>query len=352
MRIGIATVKVPFVSGGAEILADGLCAALREHGHQAEVFAVPFRWYPPERILDHMLACRLLDLTESEGKPIDVLVGLKFPAYLMSHPNKVLWLAHQHRQAYDLWDHPIGGDLVHHENGPRVRDAIINADKQLIAKARGVFTISRNVANRLRSFCGLEATALYHPPLNAASFFCGPAIDYFFFPSRILETKRQELVIEALAKTNNPVRVKFAGVPNNPDYLAHLKRKCHRLGVETRAEWLGAVEEQEKRDLYAHSIAVIYPPVDEDFGYVTLEAMLSAKAVICCSDSGGPLEFVTTDENGIVAAPDPGSLASAMDQLWVDRTRAVQYGRSGLDRCKASDISWTHVINTLLSSAG
>jgi hypothetical protein len=69
LRILIATVRVPFVNGGAEIHAEGLCRALREAGHQAEIIAIPFKWYPPERILDQMLACRLLDLSETVGWP-------------------------------------------------------------------------------------------------------------------------------------------------------------------------------------------------------------------------------------------------------------------------------------------
>ena len=40
------------------------------------------------------------------------------------------------------------------------------------------------------------------------------------------------------------------------------------------------------------ALGVIFPPLDEDYGYVTLEAMLAAKPVITCTDSGGPLEFV------------------------------------------------------------
>src|SRR5437773_2205296 len=129
MRILIATVQVPFVRGGAEVLAEGLRDALHREGHQAEIVAIPFKWYPPERILDQMLACRLLDLTESSGTPVDRVIGLKFPAYLIPHPNKVLWIVHQHRSAYDLWDHPLG-DLINFPNGVQVRDAIRLADQE------------------------------------------------------------------------------------------------------------------------------------------------------------------------------------------------------------------------------
>ena len=65
-----------------------------------------------------------------------------------------------------------------------------------------------------------------------------------------------------------------------------------KLGVSKKVKWLGFITEQEKIDLYAKARAVVYPPADEDYGYVTLEAMLSSKPVITCSDSGGTLEFV------------------------------------------------------------
>src|SRR5216117_1742549 len=208
MRILIATVQVPFIRGGAEVHAEGLRDALRAAGHEAEIIAVPFKWYPPERIVDHMLACRLLDVTEVMGTPVDLLIGLRFPAYLIPHPNKVLWILHQHRTAYELWDHPLG-DLITWPDGVLVRDAIRQADRQLIPEAKAVFASSANVARRLKEFCDLEATPLYHPPPSAERFYCGPAEDYLFFPSRLTRLKRQSLVIEALTQTEQAVRVKF-----------------------------------------------------------------------------------------------------------------------------------------------
>src|SRR5689334_11583574 len=102
MNVVIVTAQVPFVRGGAEVMAEGLRRALLAEGHRADVVAVPFKWYPPKRIPEHMLACRLLDLSEANGDPVDRVIGLKFPAYLVRHPRKVVWLMHQHRQAYEL----------------------------------------------------------------------------------------------------------------------------------------------------------------------------------------------------------------------------------------------------------
>ncbi len=133
MRILVATVRTPFVQGGAETLVDELVKALIAEGHQAEAVAIPFNPADPERIPDQMLACRLMDLREIQAMPIERLIAMKFPAYLIPHPNKVVWLMHQHRAAYDLWEHPLG-DLRGTPRGRVVRDVIRRGDQQI---ARG-----------------------------------------------------------------------------------------------------------------------------------------------------------------------------------------------------------------------
>jgi glycosyltransferase involved in cell wall biosynthesis len=348
MRILIATTHVPFIRGGAELHAEGLREALLAAGHEAEIVAIPFKWYPPEKILDHMLACRLLDLTEVMGTPVDLLIGLKFPAYLIPHPNKVLWILHQFRTAYDLWDHKFA-DLIYRPNGAEVRDAIRQADQQIIPEARRVFANSANVAARLKCFCDIDATPLYHPPPHADKFHPAVAEDYLFFPSRLCLPKRQSLVLEALAHTRRPVRVRFAGTADQPAYKHQLKNLARTLRVQDRVEWLGQVSEDEKRNLYARALAVVYPPFDEDYGYVTLEAMLAAKPVITCTDSGGPLEFVQNGLSGLIAEPEAASLGRALDQIWEDRERAKTWGEAGRRLYDEMDISWSSVVHKLLS---
>jgi glycosyltransferase involved in cell wall biosynthesis len=348
MRILITTVKVPFIRGGAELHAEGLRNALCRAGHEAEIIAVPFKWYPPEKILDHMLACELLDVSEVAGTRVDLVIGLKFPAYLIPHPNKVLWILHQHRTAYELWDHPLS-DLVHYPNGDAVRAAIQQADRRLIPQARAVFANSRNVAKRLKRFCDIESTPLYHPPPEAHKFYCSGAGDYLFFPSRLCIPKRQTLVLEALAQTRHPVRVCISGTADQPGYEQELKSLSRQLGVHRRVEWLGSLENDELLARYAGAVAIIYPPVDEDYGYVTLEAMLSSKPVITCTDSGGPLEFVLNRETGLITEPDARQLAKALDEAWDKRDQAAGWGKAGRARYESLNISWESVVKQLLA---
>ncbi len=347
MRILIATTHVPFIRGGAEAHAEGLRDALIAEGHEAEIVALPFKWYPPERILDHMLACRLMDLSEVAGTPVDLLIGLKFPAYLIPHPNKVLWILHQFRTAYELWDHPLG-DLVYSPNGDLVRDAIREADQKLIPEARRVFANSLNVAGRLKEFCGIDAPPLYHPPPNAEEYYCATPLDYFFYPSRLCYPKRQALVIQALVHTKEKVRVRFAGTADNPAFANELKALAKKLRVHDRVEWLGQISEEEKVQVYASARAVVFPPVDEDYGYVTLEAMLASKPVLTCRDSGGPLEFVQHERTGLVADPNPECLANAMDRMWRNSDEAQALGEAGRSRYEQMNINWKNVVRKLV----
>jgi glycosyltransferase involved in cell wall biosynthesis len=348
LRIVIATVQVPFVRGGAELLAEGLREVLQAQGHEAEIVTIPFKWYPPERILDHMLICRLLDLTQSSGGAVDRVIGLKFPAYLIPHPNKVLWILHQHKGAYELWDHPLN-DLSQLPNGSKIRDAIHQADRQFIPEAKRIFTIAANVSDRLKNYCGIDSVPLYHPPRHAEHFYCAEAEDYLFFPSRLAPVKRQSLVLEAMAQTRQPIRLRFAGTADSPFYAEELKMLASKLNVEHRVEWLGQVTEEQKRRCYARARGIIFPPLAEDYGYVTLEAMLASKPVITCEDSGGPLEFIRHEKTGLIARPTLEGLASAMDKLWSNREQAKELGEAGRAHYLALNISWSEVVKRLLS---
>lgn len=347
MRIAVANVQVPFVHGGAEVHADNLVRQLRARGFETELITIPFKWYPPERLIESIAIARMMDLSEANGVRIDRLIGLKFPIYLAPHPDKVLWILHQYRSAYDLWDHPDHGDLINLPTGQAVRAAVHYADRRFIPEASAVYANSRNVAQRLGHYNGIAAKPLYHPPAEAEHFHCVDAEDYLFFPSRITPLKRQCLVIDALALCKEPVRVVFAGAAEVPSYMTLLQQRCRETALGERAVFTGFTSHAEKLDFYARSLGVVYPPVDEDYGYVTLEAMLSSKPVITTLDSGGPLEFVEHERTGLICSPDAASLAESMDEIWRNRPIARRMGQAARDFYDALGITWDRVVETL-----
>lgn len=347
MRVVVATTQAPFVRGGAEAHADNLVAALARAGHEADLVRIPFTWTPPRRIPEQVLAVRLLDLTQSFGRPVDLVVGLKFPAYCVRHPRKVLWILHQHRLAYEQWS--AGGAGREAAEAELVRESVVRADNAFIPEARKVFANSRTVAERLRRYNGIEAEPLYHPPPGHDLLRPGEYGDYLFFPSRLAEIKRQHLAVEAMRHVRGGVRLLVAGPPESAEYARGLAEQVDRLGLRGRVELLGEVPEDEKRRLYAGALAVLYPPRDEDYGYVTLEAFLCAKPVITCTDSAGPLEFVREGETGAVREPEARAIAAAVDELAGDRDEAARRGRRALELVRSLDLSWERVVEALAS---
>jgi len=347
-NILICTTQVPFTTGGAESHVEGLRRAFSEAGYNAEIVALPFKWYPPGEIMRGALAWRLLDLSEANGKPVDLVVGMKFPAYLVAHRRKVLWIMHQYRAAYNLQGTPFD-DLSTYPEGPRVRELIRHCDERFIPEARKVFANSQTVAERLRRYNRIESEPLYHPPPRAEALRAGEQGGYVFYPSRLEPQKRQEMLIEALRFTRTPVRVVFAG--SERDAGSHEALARHN-GVADRVEFRGFVSEEEVVSLYANALGVCYLPFDEDYGYVTLEGMLSSKPVVVPRDGGGAAEFVEHGSDGLVSDPEPRALAERLDELYADRARARRMGARGREKLLALNLSWENVVERIISAAG
>jgi glycosyltransferase involved in cell wall biosynthesis len=341
----VCEARVPFVYGGAELLARALVDRLRAQGYRAESASVPFKWYPKEALLAQAAAWRMIDLSESNGEPIDLVIATKFPTYFVRHPAKVTWLLHQYRAIYDLSGTPYS-EFGHTEADVRLRDRLIALDTEVLGESRRLFTIARNTTDRLSRYNGLTAETLYHPPPLAGRLRPGPYGDYVLSVGRLEATKRVDLIIRALAHA--PADLRLVVVGDGP-LRAQLERTAHEAGVSARVTFAGAVAEAELIDLYAGALAVVFPPFDEDYGYVTLEGFLARKPVVTTSDSGGPLEFVEDGVTGLVTDPDPEAIGGALARLASNARLAASLGEAGYDR--ASAITWEGVIERLVGSA-
>jgi glycosyltransferase involved in cell wall biosynthesis len=347
MNILICTTHVPFTSGGGELHVENLKRSFNAAGHNAEISAVPFKWYPPEEILRGTLAWRLLDVTEANGKPIDMVVGMKFPAYLVSHPNKVVWVMHQYRAAYELAGTRFD-DLSHHAEGASIRRFIKNADETYLPQAKRVFANSKTVADRLRRFNNIASEPLYHPPPGADLLRPGEQGDYVFYPSRLEPMKRQELLIEAASLMKSPLRIILAGSSHDQSrYDALIKE----FQVADRVKITGYIDENELIELYSNALAICYVPFEEDYGYVTLEAMHSAKPVVVPQDGGGAAELIEDGSEGRIVDPEPAAIAQALDELHADRELAKRMGERGREKVLSMKLSWNHVVDRLISAA-
>jgi len=337
----VCNAQVPFRSGGAERHATGLVREIRAEGHEAELVQVPFKWYPRRQILLSALAWRMLDVTEADGKKVDLVIPMKFPSYLIRHPNKVVWLIHQFRQAYDRF----GTSESDFDAGPedtRWRELISEADATGLGEAKKVFTNAKNTAGRLARFNGIEGEALYHPPPLAGRYRADALGDFGLVVGRLDRWKRIDLAIEAAAR-----RFPLIVVGSGPDE-ERLRSIAARRGAAV--DFRGAVTDEELLQLYATAGVVLFTPADEDYGYIALEAFLSRRPVVTCTDSGGPLEFVQEDATGRVVAPEPAAIGEAAADLLADRPKARAYGEAGYEAVRG--ITWKGAVRALLAAGG
>jgi glycosyltransferase involved in cell wall biosynthesis len=216
-------------------------------------------------------------------------------------------------------------------------------DDAALGECRRLFAISRNVAQRLLRYNGLEAEPLYPPPQHLGLYRSGEPGDYLFYAGRLDRLKRLDLVIDAVARAGAPVRLKLAG---SGPLEGELRKQIARLGLEARVELLGFVPIDDLLTLYAGCRAAVYAPVNEDYGYVTVEAFLSRKPVLTCDDAGGPLEFVTDGRSGVVTRAEPEALAEGMRRIYEsDPGRLREMGEQG--HATVKDIHWDHVLDRL-----
>jgi glycosyltransferase involved in cell wall biosynthesis len=341
VNILVLHTQVPFVSGGAEILVSGLATALRARDHTVDVVAFPLNWNPPEGLLTSALAWRLMDFSEFNGRTVDRVICTKYPTWAVRHPKKSLWLIHQHRQAYDLYDTAFS-EFTTDSASREIRERVLDIDRRGIADCTPRYAISRNVGNRLQQYCGLDAKPLY-PPIPRAGLHAERFDPFVLSVARLDAAKRIGPMIEAMRKA--PPALHLVVVGDGPD-AGKLRRLADRLGVVDRVRFTGRVSDEELRTLYNTCRAVYYAPIDEDYGYTAVEALAAGKPVLTAPDAGGVLEFVSDGENGVVTELDPDSLAHALS-IVSDESAARVLGACGPGR--TAGLTWDTVVDALLA---
>ena len=337
MDICVCGAQVPFMRGGAEQHMDNLVGALEAAGHRAELVRLPTVW-DRTRIFDAALAWRMVPIDA------DLVIATNFPSYFVAHPRKVVWLFHQHRAAYD----GVGGpwsDFGLDDDSLEAQRLLTDWDTRVLGEAAKLFSTSGVVAARLARFNGLTAEPLYHPPPLFDALHPGPFGDTVFSATRLEGNKRPGLMVEALAHSTSGTRIAIAGRGTHHDALV---ASAQELGVSDRLDLLGFVSDDELIRRYAEALAVIYAPVDEDYGYVTLQAFRAGKPVITAVDSGGVLEWVEDGVTGFVTDGSPAGIAEAVDRLAADRSLAEKMGEAARERVAA--LSWAPVVARLTES--
>lgn len=348
-NIVIATSQVPFYYGGNEILAENLAKELNNAGYNACVYFTPRNQYDTfSSLLSGYAANRFIDLKGYPWKNrIDQLISLTYPSYAVKHPNHISWFTHRMREYYDLWERWLGKEKNSAARlGLRFQRKLLHSiDRHYIKRLNGLFCISGVVRERLRKWGGFEAEVLYPPPKDDRNYLSNDYKPYIFAMSRLTEMKRMHLLVEAMGLVKNAsVQAYIAGEGEEKSSLAALI-EAKKLGG--RVKMLGRITEEEKHDLMMECRAFYFMPYEEEYGISAVEAMKRGKPVITAPDSGGPLDFITHNETGIVAVPEPQQVAAAIDGLITDEQAAVRIGKAASSA--VSGITWENVIRKIVN---
>ena len=330
------------VEGGHMVIARSLVDALRTAGHQADIIVTPQNRFG--RQASAYAATWLTDVTMADGQPIDQVISLRFPSYAVRHPKHVCWLNHTMREYYDLWDSFSATLSRRGLVKERVRRRGMHlADRYLLGRnVSKLFVQSETVGRRLAMWPELRPQVLY-PPAPPRPYRCDEYGDYIFMVSRLTRLKRADLLIEALATADGArINAVIAGEGEDRERLEAL---VIRHGLTQRVRFAGRLDEDGLLTHLARCRAVCFPPVQEDYGFVTVEAFASRKAVITCRDSGGPAELVKDGVHGFVTEPTPESLARALRQVTEDGSGAERMGAAAY--AAGAQLNWPDTVRQL-----
>lgn len=143
---------------------------------------------------------------------------------------------------------------------------------------------SHNVKERIQKFYDRPADVI-HPPANTEFYRTvkNSTQDYYLAVSAFVPYKKIDLVIEAF----NDLDRKLMIVGSGP-----MESKYRALRKSSKIMFLGAVSNEELRDLFSEAKALIFPTY-EDFGIVPVEAQACGTPIIAF-EKGGALESVKT----------------------------------------------------------
>ncbi|MBP5528607.1 MAG: glycosyltransferase family 4 protein [Lachnospiraceae bacterium] len=383
MKIAIVSPSpVPFTIGGAENLAWGLCEALNKNTeHQAELIKLPSREHNFWDLIDTYYAFYKLDLSH-----FDMVISTKYPAWMIKHPKNMVYMLHTLRGLYDTYhlmnlpyevdcNHPLIKDILSFMEENRYYDALdaffekmkkiredISVPKDLYSFP-GPFirilvhymdycalsqdgmvkwaAISNTVKNRKDYFPdGADVKVVYPPTTNIKEDAFGE-YKHIFFCSRLDSPKRIDMLIKAMKHVKSDVKLFIAGTGPEKEKLEALAKG------DSRIVFLGFVSDEEVNNYYSNAVCIPYFPYDEDYGYITIEAMLHKKPVITTVDAGGPNEFVEDGVNGYVVNFDEHEIAEKIDYLVNNPDKAREFGEKAFEKVRG--ITWESAVKDLLT---
>jgi glycosyltransferase involved in cell wall biosynthesis len=154
---------------------------------------------------------------------------------------------------------------------------------------------------------------LYRPGTGAGG--------YLAFVGRISPEKRLDWAVEIARRAGLPLRI---GAKVDPVDRVYFEREIEPLLGGSGVEYLGEIDDGEKRDLLADALALLFP-IDwpEPFGLVMIEAMASGTPVLAFR-RGAVEEVLRPGVTGAIVDSVDEAVAALPSVLRLDRVRCRQ----------------------------
>jgi glycosyltransferase involved in cell wall biosynthesis len=168
----------------------------------------------------------------------------------------------------------------------------------------------------------------------------------FIFAGRLVDWKRLDLVIDALALIEGAELEVIGDGAMREAWEAH----AHRLGVADRVHFLGWLPQAACASHLRSSIALVLPSIYECGGAVVLEAMAAGIPAIATA-WGGPTDYLNADCGILIEPTRPQAMVSGfvegMRKLMADRELATRMGAAGRTRVE-TEFDWQKKIDRIL----
>jgi len=209
-----------------------------------------------------------------------------------------------------------------------------------------ILGISNEIKRRIMRDYNREADT-YYAGVDPKKYKTRKYGNYILSVTRLVSAKRPLMIAKAMKFVKNK-NIKMVFVGEGP-----FKSKIEKLSKENKNIIVkGFVSEEELKKLYANCLAVIYTPINEDYGYVPVEAGVSGKATIGVNE-GGLKETIVNEKTGfLIDDVTPQKIAKKIDILADNKKLAKKMGRAAKEYCVQFHLENTfHVLDKAIEEA-
>lgn len=321
MRILLATSYSPSTPNSPTLrLVRALSRKLTVRGHKVGQMLMPYEATSFDRAMRAMDIWRW-EATDFDGQQADAVVTFEFPAHGLQHPRKVAWLTSRPT----IYSDPDADEAW--------RGAVVGYENQNLLSSYARYAISPTVKSELAALNGLESVVLTPPPENPSAYSAGQDRGYVLAPDCSVEGFRK--LLGAMRAPGLSSSVVVFGPPEFGEMAVHVG-----LGAQVRI--LSDVSDEDRALLFSHARAVLLPE-KANAAFSIVEARLASKpAILTCAGGSSLGGLVVTDET-------VEGLTAALQRIDADPEWARRTGFEGRLLLEDENVSWDHVIRTLLS---